>query len=166
MDWLPIIFLLLFFLWPILESVLRGKQGEDTPPMQDDDAWSRVPGERDEWSSWPEDEGSFAEEMDVEPQRAPQSATAPAPQPVAARQPEPDMKSFLAPDAEEIRRASARLRQETVSLEAPSRQRRRAGGAQLEVARTLRTPSGFRKAVVMAEILGPPRSLKPKDGDN
>lgn len=185
MDVVELLILAAFFLFPLLGRLFGGKPQEPLPPPEEE--WEpegeeapRPPAERPrvfkvedgsgwsaEWGDWPGEEKA-EEEQDDEAQ--PVEVIFPveaislepvAPQPVPVR-PERPVPAAVPRTMEALtvdRKAEhARFHQRVQVTPAPPA--RRAGG----IPALLRDPRHLRQAVILAEVLGPPRALRELEG--
>ena len=192
MDWLTIIFLLLFLVLPLIEQ-LRARRNTprlpdegDARPTDEQELERRSEAverhgvrqplpeaaEEDEvgwsagWGKWPE--FSFetpAEGEATEP--SPTEVPTPAPLPTEAVSLEstaPPLVVSLEPTRIDRAAEHARFRARTAAPApvAPALPPRALGAV---LAGMLREREGLRRAVVLAEVLGPPRSLQPIDSE-
>lgn len=184
MDIIELLILLAFILFPLLQQILEklgGSRGEQQlPPEYDPEADQRTMeagttappepsiessdgGWSAGWGEWPAEE--LPEALQIEgPVDEPDAETflrtreswenreRPLPEVVRVHAPVVSLESLEVDREAEHRRLHARLRPPTP----PPVQRRRS-----PLERALRTRAGVRQGVILAEVLGPPRSLSP-----
>ncbi|MGH7457753.1 MAG: hypothetical protein ACREKN_01555 [Longimicrobiaceae bacterium] len=171
MDVITLLFLLFFFVViPILEGLAKRKRGGGTPlPPGEGEEWEEdqppVPAEErprewsEGWGGWPGEE--------------------PAPEPEATRW-EPGEETVSLETIPEVETVSAeeildeityrepetrRPAPPSPSLSSPPPPPLRPAGRPAALAAALDSPHGLRRAVILAEVLGPPRALAPLERD-
>lgn len=184
MDFLELLILAAFFLFPLLGRLFGGKPQEPLPSPEEEEwepeeleAAARAPVERPqvlkaedvsgwsaEWGDWPGEE-KREEKQDEEAQplevifpveAVSMEPVAPEPVPVRAERPVPAAVPRTLEALRVDRKAEHARFHERVQV-APAPRARRAGG----IPALLRDPRHLRQAVILAEVLGPPRALQP-----
>jgi hypothetical protein len=187
MDWFTLLLIFIFFILPLIQQVLeRSRKGGDLPPIETEEAFEmeeakprrreraeaaaeRAREEATEadvvdwshgWGKWPgaEEESPVAAE---EPRREAPVYTAPQPPPAPTA---PPARPFGGPESpRKARRAAEPLPPARAPLqEGVATLTRRHGKQQrAAVARLLDSQADVRRAIVLSEVLGPPKSLRP-----
>jgi hypothetical protein len=179
MDWFSVLLLVIFVVLPLVQQFLqkREPQRPDLPEQQD---WEALPPMSDRgdgaarrritkvedvspwsegWGAWPgeaaeqdDDEEMLADEIGMEEPPAPEVLPAqhpPAPLVVS-------MEPLNVDRAAEHQRFHDRYVARPRAAPPP-----RPAAAHSPIAAMLRDPQGMRRAVILSEVLGPPRSLQP-----
>ncbi|MDQ3557445.1 MAG: hypothetical protein M3409_11820 [Gemmatimonadota bacterium] len=179
MSWEALLFLV-FLLLPLLQGLLERKKGPPRLPPPDADHENELPGEgsgwAEGWGAWPaeelpeEDAGNEEEAPRRERDRVPilvQPAPTPRPEPapvpiVVSMEPLAPRPVPVRPTRDAVPDRAAEHARFHARVEAPAVVRRvthRTGALQL------RNLGEVRRAVLLAEVLGPPRALRPLEED-
>ncbi len=163
MDLFTILFAIAFVLLPLLQKIF-GKADEeaDVPPEDSREPQQRVGeagGWSTDWGDWPEEVPAAEEEVvEMLPEEA-FSHEMRVPEAVRVASPVVSMEPLHVDHSVDYQRSStkkapsrpARTRRPKYSVHAPTH------------AQALRDPKGLRRALVLSEILGPPRALDPHE---
>lgn len=188
MDWVTVLFIIFFFVLPVIQQLLEhARKGRQVPPewerMEDDESalptgWRRVEqapapstdgGWSEGWGQWPE---STDDRVDVEPETLERlepewvksyeevDAEEPGRLEVEWARPLPELPEIPVAAAP-VRKTSPR---KTLAIAAPMEVAvARPSPIYTDIRRALHDPAEVRKALILREILNPPLSLRDID---